>query len=369
MPRRPRPMATCRFCLVLLWVFTCFSACDEDLPKPAVDVTPPQDVIETATPDALDLDAPEALPPEDLSPDATETAEIEDQAPDGTVDLVEVAPDLLLDAVEEIAPDVIVIEGELRVEVLDVGQGDAILLRTSDGKVALVDGGRSADRVMPHLSSRGITHLHLVLASHADADHIGGLVEVVRTLSIGLFVDNGVPHTTQTYENLMGSVEQRQIPYHTARTGDRFNLGAHVTLDVLWPGDRIYSDQNANSVVLRVTHGRRCFLLTGDATTSVENALVDANLSPCEVLKVAHHGAEGATSHSFLESVRPRLAAVSVGTNSYGHPASTVLNRLAVHNVLTLRTDQVGTITYTSKADGSLCHASSSNPQERCLLN
>ena len=242
-------------------------------------------------------------------------------------------------------------EGVLTVEVLDVGQGDSILLRAPDGKVLLIDGSTGGEGVAipPMLAQRGISRIDLLIATHPHADHIGGLDDVVASLPVGLFVDSGQAHTTRGYQALMEGVEARGVRYQTAEAGDRFNLGAEVRVELLHPAARLLtgtrSDLNSNSVVARVTHGDNCFLFTGDAEAPTEEALLRRGLGPCAVLKVAHHGGAHSSTAEFLDAVRPEIALISAGEgNSYGHPAAEAIARLEAAGAAVYRTDTMGTL-------------------------
>jgi competence protein ComEC len=247
--------------------------------------------------------------------------------------------------------------GTLRVEVLDVGQGDAILIRSPAGKVVLVDAGDAPEEAHNQLKQRGITQLDLVVATHPHADHIGGMQTVVERIPVKLYTDNGLPHSTQTYIDLMRVVEDKGIPYREAVAGTTYRLDDGATLEVLFPaGQRLRgtrSDLNSNSVVLRLRHQGNCFLLTGDSEEPTERALVEAQVGQCGVLKVAHHGSDHSSTAAFLDEVKPKLALVSVGTdNRYNHPGQGAMQRLEAAGVDIHRTDLEGTLLLTSSEQG-----------------
>lgn len=247
--------------------------------------------------------------------------------------------------------------GTLTVDVLDIGQGDAILVRTPAGKSVLIDAGDGKIDVAPLLRERGVEQLDLVVGTHPHADHIGGMQEVVEALPVRNYTDNGLPHTTQTYDKLMAAIEAREIPYRAAQDGQVYDLDDGARLDVLFPAEaplqNTRSDLNANSVVIRLTHQGHCMLLVGDAEAPTEDALVTRGLGPCEVLKVAHHGSNHSSTPRFLDAVKPRYALVSVGEgNRYGHPGEETMERLHAAGVTVYRTDLGGTITVLSSEDG-----------------
>ena len=247
--------------------------------------------------------------------------------------------------------------GDLLVDVIDVGQGDGILIRSPAGKAVLIDAGDSSDGVLRYLRAEGVEKLSLVAATHGHADHIGGMAAVLASLDIGLYLDNGVAHSTNTYNNVMRTVEAQGIPYKTAAAGMTFTMDDGVRIEVLHPpvqqlrGTR--SDQNANSVVMRVTHGDDCLLFTGDAEADTERTLLANKIGHCDVLKVAHHGSGYATSASWLAAVKPSIALISVGKdNSYGHPHPDTMARLQAAGVEVHRTDLEGTLRVVSTGHG-----------------
>jgi len=245
------------------------------------------------------------------------------------------------------------IAGTVQVHVLDVGQGDAVLIEAPGDKKVLIDAGTGKSKVAQQLRERGIKKLNLVVGTHPHADHIGGMVEVLKSFEIGMYVDNGMTHNTLTYSRTARAIENLGIPYRAGVRDRVFNIGDEVKLTVLHPRSTLLrgtrSDLNSNSVVLRVDHKDICFLLTGDAEDPTERALLNGGLDECDVLKVAHHGSGHSTSDSFLRAVKPRFAAASAGLkNRYGHPDEHTVARLASAGVTLHRTDLEGTITFTS---------------------
>lgn len=247
--------------------------------------------------------------------------------------------------------------GTLSVEVLDVGQGDSILIRTPGQKIILIDAGDEPDETLHLLQSRAVDHIDLMVATHPHADHIGGMQSVVEKIPTKLFVDNGLPHTTKTYANLMSTVEKKGIQYRTAIVGQTYRLDDGATLEVLFPTGRplrnTRSDLNSNSVVVRLRHQGNCFLFTGDAEEPTESELLKSGLSQCDVLKVAHHGSNHSSTTRFLSVVRPKIALISAGaSNNYGHPGRDTLANLHAIGAKIYRTDESGSVTLQSSEKG-----------------
>ena len=236
--------------------------------------------------------------------------------------------------------------GTLRMEMLDVGQGDAVLLTLPAGERILIDAGPTKDGVYRQLRGRGIRSLDMVVASHAHLDHVGGMEDVVESFKIGLYVDSGVPAQSATFQNLERALASRKVKRVRAMEGMTWTWD-EVTATVLWPGKTYLSDTrsdlNSNSVVLRVDHGEVCFLFTGDAEEPTEEVISDDLRGGCEVLKVAHHGSRHSTSSHFLEVMRPELALISCGLdNKFDHPGEATLERLERIGAEVHRTDLGG---------------------------
>ena len=239
--------------------------------------------------------------------------------------------------------------GTLTVDVLSVGQGDAIILQSPAGKTVLIDAGTGKKDVVPMLRARGIDRIDLAIASHAHADHIGGMDEVLEALPVRVYVDQSMAHTTATYKKVMALVESTGAAYKPGDRGVAFNLDDGIRLELLAPAEPklrgTRSDFNSNSVVVRVTKGDQCMLFTGDAEEPTEAMLLQKGLEPCDVLKVAHHGSGHSSTQRFLDALQPRYAIISCGKdNKYKHPYPETLERLERAGAKVYRTDTQGTI-------------------------
>lgn len=248
----------------------------------------------------------------------------------------------------------------LRVEFLAVGQGDATLIVSPTGKTVLVDGGppERAESLLSALRARKRQSIDLVVLTHRHADHLGGLTAVVRGFEVRMFMDAPFPHPTPLYAMLVRALEEKKVPVRQAQVGRIVDLGGETRLMVLAPIEPLItgsrSDVNANSVVLRLDHGRVRVLLAGDAESTTERRLLAEGVDVrATVLKLAHHGSRFSSTFSFLQAVQPEVAIVSAGLgNRYGHPHPQTLDRLAKAGMRIYRTDVDGSITLTSDGRG-----------------
>ena len=238
---------------------------------------------------------------------------------------------------------------------LDVGQGDAIALRTRGNRWILIDAGRSwlggdagRSTVVPYLAHRGGS-LAMFVLSHPHADHVGGAASVFASLHPARFIDPGYVGTTPPYLAALAEAARDHISWQRVHPGDSLHVD-EVTLTALAPDSTWVAgltDANLASTVLVARVGAVRFLFTGDAESPEEDWLLsrDAGALAADVLKVGHHGSRTSTSARFLGAVHPRLALVSVGAhNAYGHPSPEVMQTLRDSGVQVLRTDRVGTI-------------------------
>ena len=223
---------------------------------------------------------------------------------------------------------------EMTVRVLDVGQGDSILV-SSAGHYLLFDAGPSLADVTQKVQSYGVTKLDYFITSHPDADHIGGAAKVISTIPIGKFADSGATHTTKTYENMIQALVNTKTPYVELSGGESFTLG-DIKVDVLAAGGGT-GDENSGSVVLKLIDGYVTMILPGDRE--------QLGNWPATILVVPHHGSAG----SNIEAVKPKVAIISVGAaNRYNHPTQSTLSKIKDLGAELHRTDQEGTITVTS---------------------
>jgi competence ComEA-like helix-hairpin-helix protein len=239
----------------------------------------------------------------------------------------------------------------LTIDVLDVGQGDAILIRSPEGKTALVDAGPSR-HVVELLKARGIERIDLVVVSHHHHDHYGGMAAVIREFQPRVFLASGSSHTTPTYLRLLELVRDQGIqaiqPTDRPR---RIELGL-VVLTIFPQAPEDPAEENNNSIGIRLQYGSFSALLPGDAELAERitwQHWVPTLCERCTVLKLAHHGSHNGTHARWLDLVRPDLAVASVGRgNPFGHPSPQVVAMLAHRGIPLLRTDRDGTVTIVS---------------------
>jgi competence protein ComEC len=264
-------------------------------------------------------------------------------------------------------PGLVALAGSGTVEAvfLDVGQGDAILLRSPRGRWILVDAGpRTEGRdagarvVLPYLRRRGVGRLHALVLTHPDLDHVGGAPSVLDALGAEVVFDPGVPVGKASYVDVLEGAGREGSTWLPLHRGRRLGFDG-AELEVLHPpvpGPGVPPlDANDRSVVIRVTYGAFSLLLTGDVESAGEAMLLDSgDLRPTQVLKVAHHGSRTSTSPGFLEVARPEVAVIPVGRrNRYGHPDPGVLARLDSAGATIHRTDLEGTVRIVARPDGS----------------
>ncbi len=242
----------------------------------------------------------------------------------------------------------------LQVHFFDVGQGDAIFIKTPSGKQVLIDGGRDGSvlgelsRVMGFFDRK----IDLVVGTHPDLDHIGGLIDVLKhykVASILITENKGESSAAELYNKLKAS-EGAEIMY--ARRGQEIAIDASTTLRILFPEtDPSEMESNMSSIVLQLRYGSSTFLFTGDSPKSIEEylVLVEGEGLQSDVLKVGHHGSRTSTSELFLEEVAPTYAVISAGKdNSYGHPHVEVTDLLFNKRVEMFETAKEGTSTFLS---------------------
>lgn len=238
---------------------------------------------------------------------------------------------------------------------LDVGQGDAIYMRTSSGADVLIDGGpgRAVLERLPEVMAPGDTTIELMLLTHPDADHITGMVEAVKRYEVKQLVTTALLPTKPLHAELWQLIDAQQIEHLVVATGDHITLGSAEYIDILYPaiGDPLATLETNDTSMIAEYHyvdangEDTSVLFTGDAGSMEEEILVSRGALPdVDILKVGHHGSKTSSSAEFLAAVTPEMCVIEVGKdNHYGHPTVEAMNRLEQYCQVR-RTDQEGTI-------------------------
>lgn len=241
---------------------------------------------------------------------------------------------------------------DLTVHFLDVGQGDSTFIELPNGKTMLIDAGEEseADSITTYIFSQGYDTIDYVIATHPHADHIGGMPDVLNNFIINSFFTAETENTSKKYLSTINYVLSQNIAAYTVSSGDIIIDEPDLTAEVAAPTTIDPDNPNNSSIVLKLTYKNTRFLFTGDAEKEEEDS-IRSNIK-CDVLKVGHHGSSTSTSQNFLKKTEPKYAVISCGLfNSYGHPTEKTLSALADKGIKTYRTDQQGTIIFTSDGE------------------
>jgi competence protein ComEC len=249
-------------------------------------------------------------------------------------------------------------DGRLTIDFLDVGQGDSALITMPDGTTLLIDaGGNTIDStrrigetvVSEYLWWRGLSEIDYVLATHADADHIDGLNDVLKNFHVRAALIARRPNDDPEFAKFAQTLVRTNTHSETIVAGDVIQFGT-VVVTVLWPPATGKKSTNNDSVVLRIQYGERAILLTGDIEQPAERSLLAAQQQlHADVIKVPHHGSKTSSTEAFVAATKPKLAIISVGRNSqFGHPHKEVVDRWQSSGATVLTTGHSGTITVTT---------------------
>ncbi len=242
-------------------------------------------------------------------------------------------------------------DGNLHLVFCNVGQGDAIYIRTPNGQDILIDGGPN-DRVLSCLGEHMPFYdrtIELMALSHPQADHLTGLISVLERYSVNYFVSTGLENQSEGYKKLMSLIRNKKVQVKNEAVGGKIDLD-NLRLITFWPDNRVLGlsntgDANEASLVLGLSYGQFSALLTGDAGQDVQKEIsLTSRIGLINILKVPHHGSKTALMENFLSEIRPQLAVISVGKNSYGHPTKETLELLNNVGSKILRTDRDGEI-------------------------
>ena len=243
-------------------------------------------------------------------------------------------------------------ENNLRIAFLDVGQGDSIFIESPNGRQVLIDGGinrgvlNKLGEVMPFYDRS----IDVVIGTHPDADHIGGLVDVLSDYDVEIYMDPKAVAETEVYSSLLQVVGDEKINYLQGVAGQVINLGDGVRLEILFPNlGQESSDKNDYSIVAKLIYRENEVLLTGDAGRLIEMDLVEiyGEELQADILKIGHHGSKTSSSKIFLKTVSPHYAIISAGCdNNFDHPHDEVMEALKDLNIQILETCDEGNIIF-----------------------
>ena len=238
---------------------------------------------------------------------------------------------------------------------IDVGQGDAALIRTAEGNILIDAGtGEAEDDLKAYLDSLGVTDIEYAVFTHPHEDHIGGADMVLQNYNVRNVVLPDKTHTSKTYEKMMDAIEERACKVVRAEPEKTFKVG-ELTCTILAPIGKEYDEMNDYSIVLRADYGETSVLFTGDAELLSEEEMMDrygtaaGGMLDCDLIKVGHHGSDTSSGKDFIKAVSPDFGVISCGKgNTYGHPVQSILKRYESQNVTLYRTDLEGDIVFIS---------------------
>lgn len=239
------------------------------------------------------------------------------------------------------------VSGQLSLHFLDVGEGNAVLLE-NDGHYMLVDGGvnKMSSYVVAYLKKTGVKTLDYVVASHYDADHLAGLVGALHVFSVKRVLGPDYEADTKIYDSFLSALKEQKLEIEHPRLGDQYSFGA-ASFTIEGPVEYGHSDENEDSLALRLVFGNTSFLLAGDAGAESEEEMLEEGVTlDSDVYLANHHGSDTSTSQEFLDAVDPDYVVISSGTdgNDYGHPKAAVLDRISSRSVPLYRTDMQGEV-------------------------
>lgn len=250
-------------------------------------------------------------------------------------------------------------EQRLEIHYLDVGQGDAILIKTPENQKILIDGGPDMsilDQLGGNLAFFD-RNIDVMILTHPHADHLNGLVEVIRRYDIGKIYYTGVVHTSPAYFEWLEVIKQFNVPMDIIKGPKILELGDDLQLEFLYPFEDItnmeFSELNNTSIVNKLIYKDKSFLFMGDAEKEVEQHLIDLEIDiNADVIKLGHHGSSSSSSEEFLQIVNPEYAIIQCGAdNNFGHPHLSVIRRLERLGINILRNDLNGQVSIFSNGE------------------
>ncbi|PBF34856.1 ComEC/Rec2 family competence protein [Clostridioides difficile] len=238
----------------------------------------------------------------------------------------------------------------LSIHMIDVGQGDSILVQTPTNKNILIDGGDedSENIIISYLRQKRIKTIDIIIATHPDSDHIGSLDNIIKKFNVNSIYMPEQSTDSEAYQNLINSCTDKNLSIQHLYKNDVLNIDNNINIYVLSPS-YIQEESNLNSIVFKLTFNDNSFLFMGDAEEENEKEILHSfKLNNINFIKIGHHGSNSSSSLEFIKKISPDIAAISCGyKNQYGHPHREVINNLKQNHVSIYRTDRIGAVTYT----------------------
>ncbi|MBN2694302.1 helix-hairpin-helix domain-containing protein [bacterium] len=254
------------------------------------------------------------------------------------------------------------------IHIIDVGQGDGILIQDhSSKKIVVVDAGKGDSTIIKYLKAKKIDEVNLFISTHAHSDHIGSAKKLLEEIKVKRVLDSGYAHSSTMYKKYLDLILDKNIPYSIAKSGQNINISNGKKIRVLAPPQTLFSgtrsDANSNSVVFQLVVDDATFYFSGDSEAETEEFVTREHSDiRSDVLKIAHHGGRHSTTDDFLSRVNPQIAVISVAKkNVYGHPSKEVIEKLKDKNIPTYLTSESGTIVIDTDGKNIAIHTEKSS--------
>ena len=261
-------------------------------------------------------------------------------------------------------------DNKLRIYFVDVGQGDCTVIKTPKGKSIMIDGGGNdtddyigKNIVVPYLLNRGIKQIDLIVISHFDSDHVGGILTVIEAIKVREIIISKQFAMPQNYERFKDIVSRKKVKVHVVNKGDDIQIEKNINISILWPNNKKVIAENTlnnNSIVCKLNYRSFSMIFTGDIEEIAENEILNEYKNNSEVLnstvlKVGHHGSKTSSIQGFINAVNPQISMIGVGkNNNFGHPSDIVIERLKACKSKIYRTDQMGEISLVVDTNGKV---------------
>lgn len=261
-------------------------------------------------------------------------------------------------------------DNKLRIYFVDVGQGDCTVIKTPKGKSIMIDGGGNdtddyigKNIVVPYLLNRGIKQIDLIVISHFDSDHVGGILTVIEAIKVREIIISKQFAMSQNYERFKDIVSRKKVKVHVVNKGDDIQIEKNINISILWPNNKKVIAENTlnnNSIVCKLNYRSFSMIFTGDIEEIAENEILNEYKNNSEVLnstvlKVGHHGSKTSSIQGFINAVNPQISMIGVGkNNNFGHPSDIVIERLKACKSKIYRTDQMGEISLVVDTNGKV---------------